>query len=115
MKEPACCCRTSLSDHPWILRRSVQPAFKSISTYSVALNWNPHTTKLHQTKQNAIAHLSKFGEPYVYEVRTSEDLAMKKPAGMLIQVDAASINAHDVIMALGRTKMLQGKPSLIKP
>lgn len=51
----------------------------------------------------------KFGEPSIYELRQSEIPTISKPTDILIKVEAASINAHDVIMASGRTKMLQGQ------
>lgn len=50
----------------------------------------------------------KFGEPSIYELRDSEVPKLQKPTDILIKVEAASINGHDVIMASGKTKVLQG-------
>ena len=52
----------------------------------------------------------KFGEPTVYEINESDDCVISRPTDILIKVEAASINGHDVIMASGRTKMLQVLP-----
>uniref|UniRef100_A0A2D3UM03 Related to oxidoreductase n=1 Tax=Ramularia collo-cygni TaxID=112498 RepID=A0A2D3UM03_9PEZI len=52
----------------------------------------------------------QFGEPSIYELRDGEMPNVKKPTEILIKVEAASINAHDVIMASGRTKAIQVLP-----
>jgi NADPH:quinone reductase-like Zn-dependent oxidoreductase len=52
----------------------------------------------------------KFGEPSCWEVVETPDLTIKNPTAILIEVHASSINGHDVIMASGKTKMLQVLP-----
>jgi NADPH:quinone reductase-like Zn-dependent oxidoreductase len=51
-----------------------------------------------------------FTEPSGYELSTRDDPTISKPTDILLKIHAASINAHDVIMASGRTKMLQVLP-----
>ena len=52
----------------------------------------------------------KFTEPSGYEILESADPKVTKPTDILIKVEAASINGHDIIMASGKTKMLQVLP-----
>lgn len=52
----------------------------------------------------------KFGEPSCWEVIESPALTISKPSDILIEVHASSINGHDVIMASGKTKMIQVLP-----
>lgn len=53
---------------------------------------------------------TEFGEPSGWTVQEGSDLTITKPTHLLIKVHAASINGHDVIMASGKTKMLQVLP-----
>ena len=52
----------------------------------------------------------KFTDPSGYEIQEKEDPTISKPTEILVEVHAASINGHDVIMASGKTKMLQTVP-----
>ncbi|KAF2007800.1 GroES-like protein [Amniculicola lignicola CBS 123094] len=51
-----------------------------------------------------------FGPPSVYQVLESPDLVLTKPTEILVKITAASINGHDIIMASGKTKMIQVLP-----
>ena len=52
----------------------------------------------------------KFGDPMGYEVHDGSEPTVNRPTDILIKVYAASINGHDIIMASGKTKMLQVLP-----
>lgn len=52
----------------------------------------------------------RFGEPTCWDVVENPNPTITKACEILIEVHATSINGHDVIMASGKTKMLQVLP-----
>jgi len=52
----------------------------------------------------------RYGEPSIYELRDSELPKNLKPSNILVDVKAASVNGHDIIMASGKTKLFQDVP-----
>ncbi|KAK3052549.1 hypothetical protein LTR09_006403 [Extremus antarcticus] len=51
-----------------------------------------------------------FGDPSVYDVVDFPTPIITSPTQVLIKVAAASINGHDIVMASGKTKMVQSLP-----
>ncbi|QIX00023.1 hypothetical protein AMS68_005540 [Peltaster fructicola] len=59
-------------------------------------------------RQSLIA--PSFGNPSVYVVETSSQPTITSDTEVLVQVQAASINGHDTVLASGKTKALQHVP-----
>lgn len=52
----------------------------------------------------------KYGDPSIYEIVEKPHVQIQKQSQVLVHVHGASINGHDVIMASGKSKMIQVVP-----